>query len=46
MHFFDPLFALSIALSTAIAFAEVYNNNWRGTATGTACALISIVALI
>lgn len=46
MHFLDPLFSLGTILSVTLAFAEVHNNNWRGTALGTVCALAGIVALI
>lgn len=46
MHFLDPILAVAAILGTAMAFADFHNHNWRGTATGTACALLSIVALI
>lgn len=46
MHVIEPILSVTTILSISLAFAEAYNNNWRGIALGSTCALLGIVALI
>jgi hypothetical protein len=46
MIIIHSLISVRIIVSTALAFAEVYNSNWQGTALGSAFAIIGVVALI